>query len=183
VSLFQNDVRNLHISNTLTSAEFGNTDPDYVDYLFVTTDNSSQHVQIRGMEFEYSQSLSFLPQPFKRLSVRAAYTRNYAEVITPNLTPHAVSSGLNYSYGRFGANVNWTWAHDVPLTNTGLSYRRHRANLDAGLTWRLTNHLSFSANARNLHEQSLHQHAQWVAPSAPVRHAQRDHRGLVDVCH
>jgi TonB-dependent receptor len=167
VSLFQNNVRNLHISNTLTASEFGNTDPDYVDYLFVTTDNSSQHVQIRGMEFEYSQSLSFLPHPFKRLGVRAAYTRNYAEVITPNLTPHAVSGGLNYSLGRLGANVNWTWAHDVPLSNTGLSYRRHRANLDAGLSWRLTNHLSFSANARNL-TNSPYINMQWVAPSAPV---------------
>ncbi len=168
VSLFQNRVKDLHIAKTIPPQEFGyNGDDDLSSYRFVTTGNSDTRVQIRGMEVEYSQSLSFLPQPFKRLSVRAAYTRNYAEIITINLAPHMVSSGLNYALGRFSTNVNWTWSDDVPLSNTGLSYRRHRSNLDAGAAWRLTNHLSLSVNARNL-TNTPYINMQVVAPTAPV---------------
>ena len=168
VSLFQNQVKDLHIAKTIPSQEFGyNGDDDLSSYRFVTTGNSDTRVQIRGMEIEYSQSLSFLPPPFKRLSVRAAYTRNYAEIITINLAPHMLSSGVNYALGRFSTNVNWTWSGNVPLSNTGLSYRRHRANLDAGASWRLTNHLSLSVNARNL-LNTPYINMQHVAPSAPV---------------
>ena len=168
VSLFQNRVKDLHVQQTIPAQEFGyNGDDDLSSYRFVTTGNSATRVQIRGMEVEYSQALSFLPGVFKRLSVRAAYTRNYAEIITINLAPHMVSSGLNYSLGRFSTNVNWTWSDDVPLSATGLSYRRHRTNLDLGAGWRLTNRLSLSASARNI-LNTPYLNMQWVAPSAPV---------------
>ena len=168
VSLFQNQVKDLHVQKTIPAQEFGyNGDDDLTSYRFVTTGNSDTRVQIRGMEVEYSQSLSFLPSVFKRLSFRAAYTRNYAEIITINLAPHMVSSGLNYSLGRFSTNVNWTWSDDLPLSNTGLSYRRHRTNLDLGANWRLTKSLSLGVNARNI-LNTPYINMQWVAPSAPV---------------
>jgi len=168
VSLFQNQVKDLHVQKTIPAQEFGyNGDDDLTSYRFVTTGNSDTRVQIRGMEVEYSQSLSFLPSVFKRLSFRAAYTRNYAEIITINLAPHMVSSGLNYSLGRFSTNVNWTWSDDLPLSNTGLSYRRHRTNLDLGANWRLTKSLSLSVSARNI-LNTPYINMQWVAPSAPV---------------
>ncbi|MBI4623854.1 MAG: TonB-dependent receptor [Verrucomicrobia bacterium] len=151
VSLFQNRVEDLHLSDQLTAEEFGYAgDDDLSNYTFVTTNNSESRVKIRGMEVEYSQSLSFLGERFRRLSVRASYTRNYAEIITPNLTPHGVSGGINYTLGRCNAYVNSNWSDDVPTSVTGLSYRRHRTNLDAGGGWRLTNHLSLSVSARNL---------------------------------
>lgn len=150
VSVYQNRVRDLHISNTLTAEQYGNTDPDLANYEFVTTTNGVGRVFIRGLELEYSQSLSFLPQPFKRLSVRASYTRNTAEVITPNLSPHSVSGGLNYVFKRFSCNVNANWHDNYPLTVSGIGIRRHRTNMDAGASWRLSQHLTLSANVRNL---------------------------------
>ncbi len=168
VSLFQNQVKDLHVSKTISPQDFGyNGDDDLSSYRFVTTGNNTSRVQIRGMEIEYSQALSFLPGVFKRLNVRAAYTRNYAEIITVNLAPHQVSGGLSYSLGRFSTNVNATWSDDFPLSSTGLSYRRHRTNLDAGAGWRLTKNLSLSANVRNL-LNSPYINMQVVAPSAPV---------------
>ena len=149
-SVFQNRVRDLHITDTLTAEQYGNTDPDFANYEFVTTTNGPDRVLIRGLELEYSQALSFLPSPFKRLSVRAAYTRNYAEVITPNLAPHAVSGGLSYAYRRFSCNLNANWHDNYPLTVSGIGIRRHRTNLDAGASWRLTGHLTLSATLRNL---------------------------------
>ncbi len=168
VSLFQNTVKDLHIDQTIPAQDFGyNGDDDLSSYRFVTKGNSPTRVMIRGMEVEYSQALSFLPGVLKRLNVRAAYTRNYAEIITVNLAPHQLSGGLSYSLWRIGANVNATWSDDVPLSNTGLSYRRHRTNLDSGLTVRLTNRVYFSANVRNI-LNTPYINMQWVAPSSPV---------------
>ena len=168
VSLFQNQVKDLHVAKTISPQEFGyNGDDDLSSYRFVTTGNNTNRVQIRGMEIEYSQALSFLPSVFKRLNIRAAYTRNYAEIITINLAPHQLSGGLSYTLGRFSTNVNATWSDDFPLSSTGLSYRRHRTNLDAGAGWRLTKNLSLSVNARNI-LNSPYVNMQVVAPSAPV---------------
>jgi iron complex outermembrane receptor protein len=167
VTAFQNSVKDLHVSNTLTAAEFANTDPDLANYSFITTDNSSSRVRIRSLELEYSQALSFLPQPFKRLSVRATYTRNYAEIVTPSLTPHLLSGGLNYSLGRLNAYVNASWTDDVPLATNGSSFRRHRTNLDAGGGWRLSSHLTLSLSARNI-LNTPYLNMQWFPPSAPV---------------
>ncbi|MBC7366579.1 MAG: TonB-dependent receptor [Undibacterium sp.] len=168
VSLFQNQVKDLHVTKTISPQEFGyNGDDDLSSYLFVTTGNNVNRVQIRGMEIEYSQALSFLPGVFKRLNVRAAYTRNYAEIITANLAPHQLSGGLSYSLGRFSTNVNATWSDNFPLSNTGLTYRRHRTNLDAGAGWRLSKNLTLSANVRNL-LNTPYINMQAFAPSAPV---------------
>lgn len=150
VSFFENRVQDLFISEELTPEEFGYAGADLANYLFVTTNNSDSRVKIRGMEWEYSQSLSFLGEKFKRLTVRASYTRNYAEIPKPLLTPHSVSGGLNYTLGRFTSNVNANWVDDVPTNISGQNYRRHRTNLDAGAGWRFTNHFSFSVSARNL---------------------------------
>lgn len=168
VTFFQNTVKDRFTDKRISPQEFGyNGDEDLSGYEFVTKVNSANRVQIRGMEIEYSQSLSFLPMPFKGLGVRAAYTRNYAEVITINLAPHLLSGGLSYSYRRFSANLNATWSDDYPLSATGLSYRRHRTNLDAGASFRLTSRYSLSANVRNI-LNTPYLNMQWVAPSAPV---------------
>ncbi len=167
VSLFQNNVTDLHIAQDLTAEEFGYEGEEYAQYVFVTRHNSPTERRIRGLELEYSQSLAFLGEKFRRLNVRASYTRNYAEIIRPQLTPHSVSGGINYTLNRFNAYVNANWADDYPLTATGLSYRRHRTNLDAGGGWRLTKHLSLSVSARNL-LNSPYINMQHVAPNAPV---------------
>jgi outer membrane receptor protein involved in Fe transport len=102
------------------------------------------------MEWEYSQALGLLGDKFKRLIFRASYTRNYAEIPKPLLTPHAVSGGLNYTLGRFSANVNANWVDSVNTNLAGTAFRRHRTNLDAGAGWRLTNRLSLNVSARNV---------------------------------
>jgi iron complex outermembrane recepter protein len=143
-------VQDMFISEELTAEEFGYEGTELVNYMFVTTNNGDSRVKVRGMEFEYSQSLSFLGEKFKRLIARASYTRNYAEIRKPLLTPHAVSGGLNYTLARFSGNVNLNWVDDVPTNVSGQNYRRHRTNLDAGAGWRFTNHLTFNVSARNL---------------------------------
>ena len=147
----QKNVQDLFITDRLTAEEFGyKGDDELSSYEFVTTDNGLDKIKIRGMELEYNQSLSFLGPLFRRLSVRGAYTRIYAEIPRANLTPHMASGGLNYTLNRLNVYTNWNWSDDVNTNLAGTTYRRHRSNLDAGGSWRLTNAYSLSVSARNV---------------------------------
>lgn len=147
----QRVVKNLLVTDRLTAQEFGYTGTDELaSYEFITTNNSAGTIKIRSMELEYSQSLSFFGEMFKRLSVRGSYTRLYAEVPRPNLTPHLASGGLNYSLNRLNLYGNWNWTADTNTNVAGTTYRRHRTNLDAGGSWRLSNTYSFSVSVRNI---------------------------------
>jgi outer membrane receptor protein involved in Fe transport len=151
VTFTQRDVTNLIVTDQLSAREFGYTGGDELaNYEFVTYDNTPGRIKIRSMEFEYSQSLSFLGEKFKRLSARASYTRLYAEIPRANLTPHLASGGLNYTLGRLNLYGNWNWTDDVRTNASGTTYRRHRTNLDAGGSWRLSNTYSLSVSARNI---------------------------------
>ncbi len=147
----QRSVKDLIITDRLTAAEFGYAgDDELVNYEFITFDNSADRIKIRSMEWEFSQSLGFLGEKFKRLNARLSYTRVYAELPRANMTPHLASGGLNYTLGRFNGNVNWNWTDDVNTNLAGTTYRRHRTNIDAGAGWRINNTYSLSVNARNL---------------------------------
>jgi TonB-dependent receptor len=150
VNFFQNNVEKLHLTNSLTAEEFGNTDPELASYRFNTTTNSAREVIVRGMELEYSQSLSFLPRPFNGLNARASYTRNYADVTVPGMAPHAASAGLNYSYNRANAWTNLNWSDDQTTNVTRTQYVRHRINVDAGGSLRLTKRVSLFLSVRNI---------------------------------
>ncbi len=151
VTVTERSVERLFFTDRLTAAEFGYTGNDELqNYEFVTTSNSDGNIKIRSMEVEYNQSLSFLGRLFKRLSVRGSYTRLYAEVRRANLSPHLASGGLNYTLRRLNVYANWNWIDDVNTNLAGTTYRRHRTNLDAGGSWRLSPTYSLSVSARNL---------------------------------
>lgn len=151
INFFQNNVEGLHLSSEMTAEEFGYVgEQDLSSYTFVTTKSTEQETIIRGMELEYSQSLSFLPGALRGLNVRASYSRNYAGIINPNMSPHLVSGGLSYSAGRFSLYTNANWSDDVPTNAAGTGYRRHRSTLDAGGSYRINSRLSFFFSARNL---------------------------------
>ena len=150
INFYQNNVKNLLQSDELTPAEFGYTESDLAGYTFVTTTNVTNRVQVRGMELEYSQSLSFLPRPLNGITVRASYTRNYAETIMPSMSPHSVSFGTSFAQGRFNASVNGKWNDDVPTNVAGTNHVRHRTTLDTSFGYRLTRLYSLFVSARNL---------------------------------
>ncbi len=151
INFFQNDIKGLHRSNTrISGAEFNPDDPTYEGYTFVTTAQSTGNVKLRGMEVEYSQSLSFLPGLFKGLGVRASYSRNYAQVIVANMSPHLVSAGLNYAHGRLNLYANTNWAGSRPINAGGTQYQRHRINVDVGGSYRLAPRLSGFFSVRNV---------------------------------
>jgi len=154
VNFFQNDIQGLHLANTrISGSQFNADNPSYDNYTFVTTAQSANNVRLRGMEVEYSQSLSFLPLPFKGLGVRASYTRNYAQVIVANMTPHLVSAGLTHARGRTNVYANMNWASSRPTIASGTQYQRHRINIDVGGSYRLTARLNAFFSVRNILNQ------------------------------
>jgi TonB-dependent receptor len=151
-NVYQNNVKGLFITNRLTAQEYGyQGDLDLSNYEFITTTASANDVTVRGMELEYSQSLSFLPQPFKGVNVRASYTRSYASIAKANMIPHSINGGLSYAYRGFNIYSSLTWRDNYPTTITGNPrFYRHRTNLDIGGGYRITPRISFFFAARNL---------------------------------
>jgi len=151
-NVYQNNVKGLFITSRMTAAEFGYSgDIDLSNYEFITTTPSANEVTVRGMELEYSQSLSFLPAPFKGLNVRASYTRSYASIRRANLIPHSINSGVSYAYRGFNVYTALTWRDRYPTTVTGTPrFYRHRTNLDVGGGYRINEKVSVFFSARNL---------------------------------
>jgi len=151
VNFFQNNITGLHQTGTrIASDEFAPGESTYDGYTFITTTQSDSNVRVRGMELEYSQSLSFLPRPWLGFGLRASYTRNYAQVIVANMSPQLVSAGLNYAHrrGQFYANMNW--AASRPTNAAGTQYQRHRISVDVGGSHRLTPKVSAFFSVRNV---------------------------------
>lgn len=149
VGAFQNTVKNLHQTSYLSAEQFGYTGTEYASYTFLTTAGSPNRVRLRGLEFEYSQSLSFLPKPFSGLNVRANYTRNQADTKVVDMAPHLLSGGVSYSFrgATLYTNVNWTDAR--PLATYGNS-RRQKTTTDIGGSYRTRHGLTFFFSARNV---------------------------------
>jgi TonB-dependent receptor len=166
-AVYQNDVEDLIQSSELTAAEFGYTGTEYADYIFVTRANVGSLVTVRSLELGYSQSLGMFGPAFRRLTVRANYTRAYANAIKTGLIPHSVNAGVDYSYGPLNLYVNSNWTDSWPASATGLSFRRHRTQMDAGIGWKLNKHLSLMLSGRNVLNARYVQ-MQHVAPSAPT---------------
>lgn len=97
-----------------------------------------------------ARSLSFLPGLWKGFGVRASYTHNRAQQTLPGLARHQVSAGLNYALRRFNATVNWLWVDNLPQTDDGTAYTRHRATLDANLGCKLSRRVTLFVSGRNL---------------------------------
>lgn len=151
VTLTQKNVTDLHVSDRLTGIEYGlPADDELAAYEFITTNNSADRIKIRGLEFEYNQSLAFLGDKFKRLYLRGAYTRIYAELPRANLAPHIASGGLNYTLGRYNVYANWNWTDTTPTNVAGTTLRRHRANVDVGGSIRLSGRYSLALSGRNV---------------------------------
>lgn len=165
VSVFQNDLKDIIQSSEMTAEEFGYTGEDYKDYKFISNTNGADRVKVKSLEISYGQNLGMLGAPFKRMSVRANYTRSYADFIKSGLIPHAINGGFDYTYGRFNVYANANWTDSFPTTTTGMTMRRHRTQIDAGASVILHKNISLSVSARNLTEEPYCT-LQTVPPSA-----------------
>jgi iron complex outermembrane receptor protein len=132
VNVFQNTVDGLFQTTRMSAQQFGYEEEDLRNYEFITTVSGVNQTVMRGVELEYSQTLSFLPKPLDGFSVRASYGRNYANRVITGAAPHRISGGVSYLKRGFRMFVNANWNDNTPVDIVNIAYLRHRLDLDVG---------------------------------------------------
>jgi iron complex outermembrane receptor protein len=148
----------------------------------VTTDQNNGDARVRGLEFNYSQQLGFLPGAWRGFGVFANYTwlqtdgtsQTTAGVTTLvpliNFIPRSGNAGLSYTYGRWDARLQVNYHSDFcdgfNATNPRLrnSFRGARSQWDFNARCKLTRKLSAFVNLSNFTSQNEPDYSGWVAP-------------------
>ena len=155
VTVRQNDIENLRETRRGTAEEFGVADdPLYSTYEFQAPFNLPAPVRFRGLEVGYSQSLSFLPDPFRGTTLNLAYTHTYASERRGGLAPHRFTASLGYRYKRFSTRVGIVWHDDTPWDTVYGRYKRHTTKYDLGGEYRLNSRVSLFVQGRNIFNDS-----------------------------
>jgi TonB-dependent receptor len=137
-------------SRTFNAADFGNSDPDFDNYNFITRFNTPGLNRFKNLEFNYQQTLGFLPSEYLRgINVGGTYTRSYANVRRNNLAPHRWTGRFGYNYRRFGGNLSFIWVDDRPIDGVDYRYWGAMTKFDASLSWRLNSHATLFVQTRN----------------------------------
>ncbi|MDB6169593.1 MAG: hypothetical protein JWM88_2457 [Verrucomicrobia bacterium] len=152
-------VTNQTLSKTISSEEYGNTDPALNGYDFISFTNIAAPVIYNSMEYSYQQYLSFLPRWFQSTSVSASYTRTYYRA--PNnqrlwgVVPNSLKGTLGWRYGRVGVSFSAIWDDDANwLQGTPNRYQKANLKCDFSGSIRLTERISFYFAGRNIFEES-----------------------------
>jgi TonB-dependent receptor len=191
VGVFQKDIRDYigSVSTTISetaAADLGapltNPNPNALTWT-LTTDQNNGTARVRGIEFNYSKQLDFLPGALRGLGVFANYTwlqcdgtRQTAAgvpVVVPltNFIPRSGNTGLSYTYGRWDARLQVNYHSDYVdgynATNPTLrnSIRGARTQWDFNSRCKLTRKLSVFANLSNLTSSDEGDYTgSWAAP-------------------
>ena len=141
-----------------SSEEYGNEDPEFESYQFVTWVNIPVPVTYNSLEFSYSQYLSFLPRLFQGTSVIASYTNTFLdEQTTPKVLgviPHSLKGTINYRLNRFSMSFSAIWQSDSDEYQAPNHYQLANTKCDLTANFRLTDHLSLFMAGRNIFEES-----------------------------
>jgi iron complex outermembrane recepter protein len=144
----------------------------YEDYEIIQPTNIG-FAQVRGLELDFRQRLTFLPGLLKGLTVRANTTHlqtkgrfaGTVEVRNGQIAeyiPRAWNAGVMYNYGKWGASydVNHTSAYPVVVglaTNgtftSGSYFRRPLTIMNASLSYRLHPAATLYASINNIEQQ------------------------------
>ncbi len=150
VAFIQDEGKNFTLTRTFTAQEFGVDDPDYAAYLFTSKSNDPAPQKYRNFDFNYTQTLGFLPSPYlKGIGVGATYSRSYANQPRNYLAPHRATASLSYNYKRFNGRVGAIWIDERRVDSVDYRYWGAMTKLDISATLRLTKYASIYVQARN----------------------------------
>jgi hypothetical protein len=171
VHVFQTDISGAaDRSDPQPASAFGlQNDPDYGNAYFVTFKNLNQSRRTRGIEFSYSQQLSFFRSEILR---GLGFFANYSQyTCTPRprdgrYTPRVVSSGVTWSFRRLFFSVNGTWTDEMPTgSNTvsansryfpnDLEFIRDRTLLFTNARYALTRNLSIFVSGDRIYDSGM----------------------------
>jgi TonB-dependent receptor len=166
---FQNLFGNIDFAATPAFLDLYGLSFDTYGQYYVRTTYNATDVTMRGLDFAYKQSLTFLPGWGKNFGVftNASWTRFSGpgrDQLTNNLAvPRTAAWGINYRVPRFGVMLNWNYrgmCRQSLITGTGIeagtyNYQAPRLYCDLTLDYRMKEHFSFFANLRNLRNQGI----------------------------
>jgi TonB-dependent receptor len=151
-------VKNKTLEKRLTAEEYGNTDPDYQSYDFVSFSNAPLPVKYNSMEYSYQQYLSFLPRLFQGTSITASYTRTYvktpAGITLLGVIPHTFKGTIRYRLDRFAMSFSGIWQSDSGPFQAANRYQLANTKYDLTLDYRLSDRYSLFLAGRNILEES-----------------------------
>ncbi|OAM90763.1 TonB-dependent receptor [Termitidicoccus mucosus] len=157
VGAYQNDLKNKIEQSSVWGdelpGELADMAEQYPGYEFNIRRNRPGETRMRSLEVGWRQHLGFIAPALKRLVLRANYTRAYANYISTRVVPHAVNAGLTFTYRKFNIYTNYNWTDEFPISDTGITYSRHRTQVDLGGGYKFNRTYSLSFHIRNLFDE------------------------------
>jgi iron complex outermembrane receptor protein len=130
--------------------------PAYEGWDFISTFNVGESTRINGIELNWQQRLTFLPEWARGISAFGNLTK--LDVDGPgfvNLPTKSANWGVSYSRGRVGGGLRWNYQGEleVPLTSIGpggVIRTKSWLTLDMNCEFRFNRRFTLFFNARNL---------------------------------
>ncbi len=153
----RNKVTNKTLSRTLTSEEYGNTDPTYADYEFISFSSAELPITYNSMEYSYQQYLNFLPKFMHGTSLTASYTRTYVETppsqVILGVIPHTLKGTLGYRNTRVNFSFSTIWQDDSGPFQASNRYQKRNVKCDLSGSITLNERLQLFFSGRNIFEE------------------------------
>ncbi len=153
----RNKVTNKTLSRTLTSEEYGNTDPTYADYEFISFSSADLPITYNSMEYSYQQYLNFLPKFMHGTSLTASYTRTYVETppsqVILGVIPHTLKGTLGYRNTRVNFSFSTIWQDDSGPFQAANRYQKRNVKCDLSGSITLNERLQLFFSGRNIFEE------------------------------
>jgi iron complex outermembrane receptor protein len=112
ISTYELSIKNLSTTSRriVSAAEAGyGDDPLYEGYTFSQVQNLPGTQKMKGVDFEYSQQLVFLPGAWRGFSVFGSISRTVSELQLVGVVPKAANGGIRFSNHKFNIQVRATW--------------------------------------------------------------------------
>ena len=162
VSVFRKDVSNafrssITILDAATAAQL-ELDPQYVGFDLVSMTNATGVTRFNGLELNYQQQLTFLPQWARGFSVFGNGTIlkvQGSSQIGLELQDKTFNWGVSYSRKRFKIGLKWNYIPEdisnlTSIGPNGVSVNKSKTTMDLDSEFRFTPRLGLFFNARNL---------------------------------
>jgi iron complex outermembrane receptor protein len=155
----RSNVTNKTLEDRLTAVEFGNTDPNYDSYEFVSFRSAPLPITYKSMEYSYQQYLSFLPRFLRGTSLTASYTRTYVKTppsqVVLGVIPHTFKGTLAYRQPKFNFSFSAVWQDDSGPFQAANRYQKANLKCDFSGAIELTDNISFFVAGRNIFEEPV----------------------------
>lgn len=194
IGAFRKEIKNYDVTTSylISAAEAADLGAqpapgDDTPYLLSTKLNAGDGL-VRGLELNYSQSLSFLPGYFRGLGVFANFTYLKTEGTFDNVgvaglppvktdrlekfIPRTANAGVSYVYNRVDVRASWNftddWAENTPDNAATTKIRGSRWSIDVTSKYKLNRRLSLFADLVNVTTVHGKKYRGWVAANRRV---------------